>query len=176
MKFRYFLRGVGIGIVFATIIFSVAYRQSGNSKMTDQQVIERAKELGMVEPSTSIKDLLDHNSSKTETETSSDPETETSQVKEEDASTEATTEPVTEVTTEENTEQPVETVEITVARGSASDTVCQQLKDAGMIEDASEFDKYLIDNGYASRIRVGTHTLTKGMDFHAIAEAISDPL
>ncbi|HCJ06890.1 MAG TPA: hypothetical protein DHV96_00590 [Lachnospiraceae bacterium] len=176
MKFRYFLRGVGIGIVFATIIFSVAYRQSGNSKMTDQQVIERAKKLGMVEPSTSIKDLLDHNSSKTETETASDSKTETLQVKEEDTTTEATTEAATEVTSEENTEQPVETVEITVARGSASDTVCQQLKDAGMIEDASEFDKYLIDNGYASRIRVGTHTLTKGMDFHAIAEAISDPL
>lgn len=180
MKFRYFLRGVGIGIVFATIIFSVAYRQSGNSKMTDQQVIERAKELGMVEPGTSIKDLLDNNSSKTEVETASDSETETSQVTEADttteATTEATTESATEATSEETTEQPEETVEITIARGSASDTVCQQLKDAGMIEDAAEFDKYLIDNGYASRIRVGTHILSKGMDFHAIAEAISDPL
>ena len=176
MKFRYFLRGVGIGIVFATIIFSVAYRQAGNSKMTDQQVIERAKELGMVEPGTSIKDLLDNNSSKTEVETASDSETETSQVTEADTATEATTESATEATSEETTEQPEETVEITIARGSASDTVCQQLKDAGMIEDAAEFDKYLIDNGYASRIRVGTHILSKGMDFHAIAEAISDPL
>lgn len=176
MKFRYFLRGVGIGIVFATIIFSVAYRQSGNPKMTDQQVIERAKELGMVEPGTSIKDLLDNNSSKTEVETTSDSGTETSQVTEADTTTEVTTESATEATSEETTEQPEENVEITIGRGAASDTVCQQLQDAGMIEDAAEFDKYLIDNGYASRIRVGTHILSKGMDFHAIAEAISDPL
>ena len=144
--------------------------------MTDQQVIERAKELGMVEPGTSIKDLLDNNSSKTEVETTSDSGTETSQVTEADTTTEVTTESATEATSEETTEQPEENVEITIGRGSASDTVCQQLQDAGMIEDAAEFDKYLIDNGYASRIRVGTHILSKGMDFHAIAEAISDPL
>ena len=44
-----------------------------------------------------------------------------------------------------------------------------------MIEDASEFDAYLIQNGYASRIRVGEHTLKRGMSYHDIAEAISDP-
>ena len=171
MKFRYFLRGVGVGIVFAAIIFCVAYRQNGNTKLTDQQIMERAKELGMVEPSTSIKDLLDDRSSADDT-TAENTEKDTASEE-----TEAvTTTEATEASTEAATEQTDETVEITVARGSASDTVCQQLKDAGMIEDASEFDKYLIDNGYASRIRVGTHTLTKGMDFHAIAEAISDPI
>lgn len=184
MKFRYFLRGVGIGILFAAIIFFAAYRQSGNTKMTDQQIIERAKELGMVEPSTSIKELLDNNS-KTEEATAKTTEPDTSsEVTDSEEPTSETTEAVTEADTVTDTETDTqapeqtqnETVEITVARGAASDTVCQQLKDAGLIEDASEFDKYLIDNGYASRIRVGTHTLTKGMDFRAIAEAISDPL
>ncbi len=175
MKFRYFLRGVGVGIVFAAIIFCVAYRQNGNIKLTDQQIMERAKELGMVEPSTSIKDLLDDRSTAEETAAGNTEKNTVSEETEELTTTEST-EATTEATTEISTEQEKETIEITIARGSASDTVCQQLKDAGMIEDSSEFDKYLIDNGYASRIRVGTHTLTKGMDFHAIAEAISDPI
>ena len=175
MKFRYFLRGVGVGIVFAAIIFCVAYRQNGNTKLTDRQIMERAKELGMVEPSTSIKDLLDDRSTADDT-TEENTEKDTASEETEAVTTTEATEASTEAITEAATEQTNETVEITVARGSASDTVCQQLKDAGMIEDSAEFDKYLIDNGYASRIRVGTHTLTKGMDFHAIAEAISDPI
>ena len=52
----------------------------------------------------------------------------------------------------------------------------EKLQELGIVKDAAEYDNYLIEKGYASRIRVGTHELTKGMDYHAIAEAISDPL
>ena len=45
-----------------------------------------------------------------------------------------------------------------------------------MIKDATDFDNYLIKNGYANRIRVGTHTLTIGMTYEEIAIAISDPI
>ena len=69
-----------------------------------------------------------------------------------------------------------ETVEITVTAGTTSYDVCQKLQELGLIENAARFDDYLIENGYANRIRVGTHKLTKGMDSKAIAEAISDPI
>jgi cell division protein YceG involved in septum cleavage len=77
----------------------------------------------------------------------------------------------------ENNESTTEkTITITVERGSSSYPVCQKLQEAGMIEDAAEFDTYLVENGYADRISVGEHTLKMGMDFHDIAEAISDPV
>ncbi len=171
MKFKYFLRGLGVGIVFASIIFFVAYRQMGTTKMTDQQVMERAKELGMVEPDTSIKDLLESN---TDIENHMDKNVSDTEASSEEA-TVSTAEATTEAVTTENM-TVAESVSVTVEKGTNSYAVAQQLQELGMVADAAEFDDYLIENGYASRIRVGTHALTKGMDFHTIAEAISDPM
>lgn len=47
MKLKYYLRGLGMGIVVTTLILSVALHNKG--QMTDAEVIERAEELGMVQ-------------------------------------------------------------------------------------------------------------------------------
>lgn len=47
MERKYYLRGLGLGIVMTAIIMGIAL--SGNHKMTDEEIIARAKELGMVE-------------------------------------------------------------------------------------------------------------------------------
>lgn len=47
MERKYYLRGLGIGIAVTAIIMGIA--MSGNQTMTDEEVIARAKELGMVE-------------------------------------------------------------------------------------------------------------------------------
>lgn len=46
MKLRYYLRGLGLGIVITTVFFAVS--RPGHA-MSDQEVMKRAKELGMVE-------------------------------------------------------------------------------------------------------------------------------
>lgn len=48
MKLKYFLRGVGVGIIFGALIMLVAYLTSGASKLSDKEIIERAENLGMV--------------------------------------------------------------------------------------------------------------------------------
>lgn len=47
MERKYYLRGLGIGIVMTAVIMGIAL--SGNHKMTDEEIIARAKELGMTE-------------------------------------------------------------------------------------------------------------------------------
>lgn len=47
MERKYYLRGLGIGIVVTAVIMGIAL--SGRHKMTDKEIIARAKELGMVE-------------------------------------------------------------------------------------------------------------------------------
>lgn len=47
MERKYYLRGLGIGITVTAIIMGIAL--SGSGKMTDSEIIARAKELGMVE-------------------------------------------------------------------------------------------------------------------------------
>lgn len=56
MKLKYYLRGLGIGILTTTVILSLA--GIGRKNMTDEEVVKRAKELGMVE-STLLSDLPD---------------------------------------------------------------------------------------------------------------------
>ena len=129
----------------------------------------------MVEEGSSIEDIL-HTSATSEASENKETESTTEKATEEEKkTTKSTTEQTTEATTE-NTTETTEKVSITIERGATSYTVCQKLQELGIVKDAAEYDNYLIENGYASRIRVGTHELTKGMDYHAIAEAISDPL
>ena len=47
MKLKYYLRGLGIGIIVTTLILMIA-GTGQKEELTDAQIIERAKELGMV--------------------------------------------------------------------------------------------------------------------------------
>lgn len=195
MKFKYFLRGLGLGILFSSIIFLAAYQGNSSKKLTDEEIIRRAKELGMVEEETPLKGLL--NSEEKTAEKDGEQNTTKEKDTKQDSSAEASTEQGTANTTEEKTseessqkesdsaqtttekkdaDQSKEKVTLTIEGGASSYPVCQRLQELGMIENAEEFDTYLVEQGYASRIRVGTHTLKKGMSFYEIAEAISDPL
>ena len=48
MKLKYYLRGLGIGILITTIIFMIFIRVDKNHIMTDKEIMARAEELGMV--------------------------------------------------------------------------------------------------------------------------------
>ena len=192
MKITYFLRGLGIGIIFSALILSVAFRSS-DSSMTDEMVIERAKELGMVDVGDSDDELDKLLSKKEDTtkEESSEAQTSTEELSSESdttgtASTEGqTTQAVTteEATTQEKTEEAAtteapkkktpKTVSITISRGMYSVLVSETLVSLGVIDDAASFNKYLNDNGYAGRLVVGTYKLTPGEDYDSIARKIT---
>ena len=209
MKFKYFLRGLGTGIIFTSIICLVAFQNAEVGNISDKEVIERAKELGLVENKESVKDTFASEKEKDD-KTVSEKQTKGTEVTEAQSSeasvpkTELTEKQTTEKnTTEKQTEEKTteekitekstvekgtteqaitenitenKTVTITIKGGSTSYPVCQKLQELGVIQDATDFDNYLIKNGYANRIRVGTHTLTIGMNYEEIAIAISDPL
>lgn len=176
MKFKYFLRGLGVGIIFASVVFFTAYQTGTRGKMTDAEIVKQAKELGMVEKEDPLKDLLP-----TQVDTATDKETsqednensilgDTTGELEKDSSSVSEREKATEVTTESKEDM----VTIKIDGGASSYSICQKLQNAGLIEDANEFDEYLVKNGYASRLRVGEYTLEKGMSFQDIASIISE--
>lgn len=233
MNFKYFLRGLGVGIVFSAIICLAVYNGRGNIKMSDEEIIKRAKQLGYVSAEDTVgkqieqlkKDTKDHTSEINENEQKDNSKTEevasnnqenaqttktdvvnneskkndkekdredskstekmtTSKKKEnttEKVTTETTTETVTENSKKLSDEQKKEEknkdeITFSIEAGSSSYPVCLKLKELGLVENAEEFDTFLVENGYANRISVGTHSLKKGMSYHDIAEAISDPL
>lgn len=60
MNLKYYVRGIGVGILFSAVVMSVAFHGSSKNGLTEEQIIAKAKELGMVESSSvnSLDDLL----------------------------------------------------------------------------------------------------------------------
>lgn len=65
---------------------------------------------------------------------------------------------------------------LVVEKGNSSDVVARRLESLGVITDSRDFDKYLVDNGYAGRISVGTFQIPYGSDYDYIARVITRSL
>ena len=67
----------------------------------------------------------------------------------------------------------VETVTILIVRGDSSYTVSRRLEEAGLIENARDYDTYLVDNGYSKTIRTGTYKIPVNATWEEIAKIIA---
>lgn len=188
MKITYFLRGLGIGIIFCAFIMFFAYK-TAPVKMTDEEVISRAKDLGMVEAGDSdseLDKLFADNKGKEEKATTEEAATEvktteentTEKVTTEAVTTEvstesATTEDTTKADTTEDNSSKNKPVTFTITPGMYSEKVAATLAYLGIIQDEKKFNQYLNDNGYASRLVTGTYKVTPGEDYYSIAEKIT---
>lgn len=181
MNFKYFLRGLGAGIVFTAIIMLAAYMTNGSYKLSDKEIIKKAEALGMV--TTEEVPIVSDTGSENPTEEPSTENTDTEEPTTEKSSTEDTEEPAsteqptTEAATQNTTESPAIDTEytkatITVRSGMGSYEVAVLLKDAGIIDNASDFDSYLIRNGYATQIRIKSQEFNSNMSYEEIAKLL----
>lgn len=191
MKLRYYMRGLGIGILVTAILMGVTL-DGKTEKLTDEEIIARAQALGMEKKYESM--VLSETAPETEPEAVSENEPESGIpkteevaseeiVSEEIAPEETGTETAPEIEVIEETsdeeaetvaeEEPAETLQITVKGGDGSQTVARKLAEAGLVEDAKAYDKYLCNNGYDKRICTGTHTIPVGASEEEIAKIIT---
>lgn len=187
MERKYYLRGLGIGIVVTAIIMGIA--TSGKRGMTDEEIIARAKELGMVENTV----LSEKTEEEAETEATVDianaedateksaieetkkPETSTEQkqnITEETKKPETSTERQTTADKKEDiTSAVVKT--ITVNSGDGSYTVAKKLAEAGVVTSAENFDTYLCQNGYDKKLRTGNFSIPADASDEQIARIVT---
>lgn len=57
MKLRYYLRGIGLGIIVAAAICMCATINNKKTELTDDQIKERAEALGMIDSKTTLSDV-----------------------------------------------------------------------------------------------------------------------
>ena len=192
MKLKYYLRGLGIGIIVTTLVLMVAF-SGKKEKLSDQEIMQRAEQLGMV--------MADEGQTETGTEentgTEAQPETEqdvqnTEEGTEQNAdeNTENASEPETEPQTEAAAEPaaPEDTtgnvvgevkqetsgeVAFTVKSGESSDTVAFNLYKAGLVDDATAFNRYMISKGYDSRLRTGDFKIRSGASYDEILKVLA---
>lgn len=166
MKLKYYLRGLGVGIVVTAVILTIA-NHLGN-KMSDEDIIKRAAKLGMVmKEDESLFPPTEPETTTPEPTSPSPTEQDTTAVKP------AEPETTTPVPAEPQTSGVViHTATITVTSGMYSEAVSQKLEEAGIVKNWREFNEYLTSNGYAERLQTGTHSFNSEMDFNEIAEIL----
>lgn len=203
MKLKFYLRGIGLGIIVAVALCISAGMK--NDQISDEEIIKRAEALGMVPSSETLNESVDdeiRDGLETEemTENDASGDAATVKVNEDIPATEpdetevnpdeadnsnfdetppaagsdgAATPKVTPTLTKEvtpaptkepdkdtnDTENDTEYITVVVERGSGSDTVARKIEAAGLVANASEFDRYLCNNGYDKRISAGNHKI-----------------
>jgi len=174
MKLKYYLRGLGIGILVTAAILTIVYHTKGS--MSDSQIKKRAEQLGMVMASTEEDTLFAQTTQADttieETGTISVEET-TTVVETTEAVTEAPTEKPTEAPTEVPTEAPAAEAVLTISPGMYSESVSAELVRLGIITNQKEFNSYLVNNGYAERIQTGDFKIKADMSYDEIARIIT---
>lgn len=174
MKLKYYLRGLGIGILVTAAILTIVYHTKGS--MSDSQIKKRAAQLGMVMASTEDDTLFAQTTQADttieETGTISVEET-TTVVETTEAVTEAPTEKPTEAPTEKPTEPAAAKAVLTISPGMYSESVSAELVRLGIITNQKEFNSYLVNNGYAERIQTGDFKVKADMSYDEIARIIT---
>ena len=184
MRLKYYLRGLGIGVLVTTIILTIAGNK-GN-KISDEEIKRRAEKLGMVMKEEQT--LFPEKNTEGSTEESTEKETEKPTEKPTEKETEKPTEKPTEKETEKPTEKPTEketekpteksteatqpqyvTATITVTKGMYSEAVSQAMQSAGLIGNWVDFNNYLSANGYSERLQTGSYTMNSGMSYQEMA-------
>ncbi|MCQ2549347.1 MAG: hypothetical protein MJ134_04820 [Lachnospiraceae bacterium] len=190
MKLKYYLRGLGIGILVT--VFLVARLQGGSTApdATEQELAEETQYLQELEQPEKEEGFLDNTEILQEMEAAEEPvqeaEEEQPAVEEEVAEEETAaleeTEPVEEIAAEE--EKPAddtkpETIEsaeqfaiIPIYSGEGSETVARRLQDSGVVSSATAFDKFLCQQGYDRKLVVGQHEVPFAATEEEIAQIL----
>lgn len=189
MKLKYYLRGLGIGMAVTALILGISFsgRQGQEAQtLTDEQIRERASELGMVDsseltlaalqnsaqPQTTMEpEVTEESETMTEPEATAEPETATEPKA--TAEPEMTTKPEATKEPELITAPEQSQTTITIKKGSDSGSVSRVLYEAGLVENAKAFDNYLCNNGYSRSINPGIYEIAPGTSEEEIAKIIT---
>lgn len=237
MNLKYYLRGLGVGIVVTSLILGIGLG-SRKETLSNEEIKERARELGMVEESITVAEAAAQKEEEaqeaevtvapvpeenaesdaepivnaepevssepavstgaapgvsSEPEVSSEPAVSTgaapeasekpnvsaasepaaSTAAEAGATPEAGVKPVADEAEEDNGTAPEkEIVDITINPGEGSYVISQKLEQSGLIDDAAEYDAYLCDNGFHTKLRAGVHKIPMGSTREEIAKLL----
>lgn len=184
MRAKYFLKGMGIGVTVTALLFTIAFALNPPT-LSDEEVIARAKVLGMVESDEMEEEQEAMSAEETQDESEASDEEAMKALRklmdeqeaadadnaEDDTPAYKSTDTVSD--SGEDSETPGSTVAFTVNSGEDSSTVAARLHRAGIITNPVEFDTYLSTNGYDTRIHPGSYNIPTGASYEAIANAIA---
>lgn len=184
MRLKYFLRGLGIGIVVTTIILAISH--NAGRRMSDSEVIGRAKELGMAyttaaqENSTesaaetteietdTTEPVTTGQESTTDTEAGSTAETESSEA----STTAQETTGVRETTTQQETTTQETTIQETTTTRTAQESTTETTHEASTTEAETTQAENESTETEASTVITYTLTIASGMSSNTVCDIL----
>ncbi len=181
MKIKWFIRGLGAGIIITALILCITYRSDSKSS----NIIEQAKKLGMEFPK---KTEQDQPAEASERPSAAPPEAPTSaavqaadggqaaETGKEQSEADRKLKDKLDKSTDDisNASRYKEGKKSFVVRnGLLSSSVAREMEQAGIIDDADAFDEYIEKNGYGKLVRSGKYDIPVGADFETIAKIIT---
>ena len=156
MRFKYYLRGAGIGVILTTLIFTIAFAVY-KPTLSDDEIMKKAEALGMEMPADDS-DSADKKDTKTAKDQKDDADAS-------DSNTDDAT------TSEDGGQKNV--IEFTIASGDTSATIAQHLQEVGLVDNAKSFDLYLSDQNLDNQLLPGTYQIPEGATFLEIGELLT---
>lgn len=223
MNLKYYLRGLGLGIVMTAIIMGIA-THGKDKNLTDEEIVEKAKGLGMIEEE-QLEEYLEEARAETEErvrkeiaeesaaaiaeggkisisagqedaggrEVPDEQEPDASQGQadgqgEPDGRTDAAEDVqrgpdgrTYSVNNEENslddTMHPEEDLEeeivFTVKKGETPYSIGKRLEEEGLLPKDANFDRFMVDNGYDTKVVASEYKIPADADMETIAKIIT---
>lgn len=175
MKFKYYLRGIGIGIVVTTIIFMVliAIHKNDEKQPGTLENDMQSKTVASVEEDTQTSPAPKEQSSQQKEETKKSTEKETEKETEKTAVPKETESEKEEEKEEQTKDDLQEKIRIEIGGGEFSDTVCRKLEAEGLIDDAKSFNEFLVEKDYDNSIMPGVYEIPKDSTYEEIAALLT---
>lgn len=199
MKLKYYLRGLGVGILFSTIILSIAFKSSSKEKVdkvnsnvesntsgteaaNEDDRIKELEELLAPTTAPSVTPTVIPTVTPTEEGTKDE---ETIDTTSETPSVTPTVTPAEEETDDANPKESDQTddskgknegsedyIIVRIEKGMTSEEVASLLYIYGIIEDKKDFNTYMKKNNYSTIINIGEFKISKNATYEQITDLI----
>jgi predicted flap endonuclease-1-like 5' DNA nuclease len=164
------LRAFAFGLLLSTCIFGTYYYFSGDNgaaaKLSNEELIAQVEEKGYKVVDEKAYEELEAKAKDTEAtpteEETKETETEQTDTTKEEAAKE-----------EEKPAEAVKEYKLNIISGMQSSEIATLLKDAGIITDAFDFEQYLINTGYHTKVQLGEFVVKSDMTYEQLAKIIT---
>ena len=185
LKLRYFIRGLGMGIVFTAIVMSLSLQASRSriireNALTKEEIMEKAMGYGMIMNASDDTTSVEQNDSKEEQSQEKKQDAEDDQLKESNDDDQQNNkdgndkvESDMDSTKDKGMIISIDYTPIKITSGMTATSVGKLLNEKGVIEDIDEFRIYMSEQGYSSKILVGEYLIPLDATYKKIADIIT---
>ena len=162
MNFKYYLRGLGTGIVVTLIIVTIS-----NSLRGSKTASENAAQPSSVQPTSAIEAILNNQrTTQAYGDAASADVTSADVISADTSSAETVSDNVQQGQQERNITVSFETIQ-------SSEAAAQLLEKAGIVDNWRNFNSYLVNNGYDRKVSGGTFSFSGNESYKEIAGIIT---